>query len=103
LPKVAVSLAHLTDSFNQAFRYGQRAYRLQYRIELTEDMLDTWLHDAFMKKEFIDVYGSEAYREVEQDAVELFPAYVQHATTVLKNFFKLSELISSRRSRRRLP
>jgi hypothetical protein len=93
----------LTAGFNQAFRYGQHAYRLQYQIELTEDMLDTWLHDPFMKKEFIAVYGSKAYLEVEQDAVERFPAYARHATTVLKNFFRLSELISSRRSRRSFP
>ncbi len=93
LPKGAVSLAQLTDGFNQAFRYGRHAYGLQYHINLTEDMLDRWLHDACLKKEFIDAYGSEAYRKVEQEAIQLFPTYAQHANTMLKNFFRLSGLI----------
>jgi len=93
LPKGAVALAHLTDGFNQAFRYGQHAYGLQYHVELSENMLDGWLHDASLKKEFIDTYGSEAYRKVEQEAIELFPAYARHSMTMLKNFFRLSELI----------
>lgn len=93
LPSSAVSLAHLTDGFNQAFRYGQHAYGLQYHVELTEDILDTWLHDASMKKEFIYTYGSEAYEKTEREAVELFPTYARDSSIMLKNFFKLSELI----------
>ncbi|HYL42556.1 MAG TPA: type 1 glutamine amidotransferase [Ktedonobacteraceae bacterium] len=93
LPKGAVSLAQLTDGFNQAFRYEQHAYGLQYHIDLTEDMLDTWLHDASLREEFIDTYGSEAYRKVEQEAIQLFPTYAQHVNTLLKNFFRLSGLI----------
>jgi GMP synthase-like glutamine amidotransferase len=93
LPTDAVSLAHQTNGFNQAFRYGQHAYGLQYHVELTEDMLDTWLHDPSLKKEFIETYGSETYRKVEQEAVELFPRYAQHSSIMLKNFFRLSGLI----------
>jgi GMP synthase (glutamine-hydrolysing) len=93
LPRGAVALAHLTDGFNQALRYGQQAYGLQYHIELTEDMIDSWLHDPSMKKEFITTYGSEAYRRVEQQAIEYFPQYVEHSGIMLKNFFRLSRLI----------
>lgn len=93
LPTGAVSLAHQTNGFNQAFRYGQHAYGLQYHVELTEHMLDTWLHDPSLKKEFIETYGSETYRKVEQEAVELFPRYAQHSSIMLKNFFRLSGLI----------
>jgi GMP synthase (glutamine-hydrolysing) len=93
LPEGAVSLAHHTEGFNQAFRYGERAYGIQYHIELTEDLLDLWLHEPAMKKEFIEIYGLEAYEKTERDAVDLFPMYAQHATMMLKNFFRLSEVI----------
>jgi GMP synthase (glutamine-hydrolysing) len=93
LPKGAVSLAHHGQGFNQAFRYGQRAYGLQYHCELTEDLLDLWLHEPAMKKEFIEIYGLEAYEQTERDAVNLFPTYAQHATRMLKNFFRLSRVI----------
>jgi GMP synthase (glutamine-hydrolysing) len=51
LPEGAVALAHHIQGFNQAFRYGQHAYGLQYHIELTENMLDVWLHDPPMKND----------------------------------------------------
>jgi GMP synthase (glutamine-hydrolysing) len=94
LPEGAIALAHHTEGFNQAFRYGQHAYGLQYHVEITEEMLDTWLHDASLKKEFIDAYGIEKYRQVEQEAVELFPTYAQHSSILLKNFISLSGALS---------
>ena len=94
LPEGAVSLAYHTQGFNQAFRYGERAYGLQYHCELTEDLLDLWLHEPALKKEFIESYGIEAYEKTERDAVDLFPMYAQHSTRMLENFFRLSEVIS---------
>jgi GMP synthase (glutamine-hydrolysing) len=93
LPQGAVSLAHHTEGFNQAFRYGQRAYGLQYHCELTEELLDQWLHKPAMKKEFLETYGREAYERTEREAVDLFPIYAEHATLLLTNFFRLSEVI----------
>ena len=43
---------------------GKRVYGLQYHVELTEDMLDAWLHEPVLKKEFIETYGIEAYERV---------------------------------------
>ena len=80
MPEGAVALAHHTEGFNQAFRYGQRAYGLQYHCELTEEMLDDWLHEPALKKEFLDVYGREAYERTERDAVDLFPTYAEPTT-----------------------
>ncbi len=93
LPRGAIEIAHQTNGFNQGFRYGERAYGLQYHIELTEDILDRWLHDPSMKREFIDTYGIETYRKAEREAVELFPTYAEHASLMLQNFFRLSEVI----------
>jgi GMP synthase (glutamine-hydrolysing) len=93
LPRGAVALAQLSDGFNQALRYGERAYGLQHHIELTWDMLDAWLHDSSLKHEFIAAYGKETYRKVEREAVELFPQYAQHSSIMLRNFFRLSRLV----------
>lgn len=93
LPQGAVSLAHHSEGFNQAFRYGERAYGLQYHCELTEELLDCWLHEPALKREFLEVYGQEAYERTEREAIDLFPTYAEHATRMLTNFFKLAEVI----------
>lgn len=93
LPQGAVSLAERTQGFNQAFRYGERAYGLQYHCELTEEMLDLWLHEPGLKKEFIEVYGLDTYERTEREAIDLFPLYAEHTTRMLKNFFRLSDVI----------
>jgi GMP synthase (glutamine-hydrolysing) len=93
LPHGAVELACHEDGSNQAFRYTQRAYGLQYHLEPTEEMLDEWLHTPSWKQVIIDTYGIDAYHRIERDAVELFPAYAQHASSVLKNFLSLSALL----------
>jgi hypothetical protein len=56
------------------------------------DVLNTWVHDPSLKKEFIGTYGIEKYKLLEHEAVDLFPTYAQHSTTMLKNFFSLSGL-----------
>ena len=93
MPLGAVSLAYHEDGANQAFRYLDSAYGLQYHIELTEAMLDLWLHDPSLKKEFIDEYGTERYEQVEREAVELYPTYASHAQTLVENFLRISKLI----------
>jgi GMP synthase (glutamine-hydrolysing) len=93
LPVGAVSLAHHEDGSNQAFRYLSHAYGLQYHVELTEEMLDVWLHDPSSKKEFIDAYGTGQYKKVEQEVAQLFPTYARHSRILLENFLKISKLI----------
>ncbi|GCE25467.1 GMP synthase [Dictyobacter alpinus] len=93
LPHGAVSLAHHEDGANQGFRYLNSAYGLQYHIELTEEMLDQWLHDPALKQEFIAAYGIEQYEKVEREAVELYPTYASHAQILVENFLRLSMLI----------
>ncbi|MBV9258259.1 MAG: type 1 glutamine amidotransferase [Ktedonobacteraceae bacterium] len=93
LPEGAIALAHHIDGSNQAFRYGRHAYGIQYHVELTEDMLNTWLHDLTLKNEFIGEYGAEIYKKVERDVSHLFPTYAQHSRTLIENFLHISKLI----------
>jgi GMP synthase (glutamine-hydrolysing) len=43
LPSGAIHLARSRDCENQAFRYGRRAYGLQFHLEMTATMIDEWL------------------------------------------------------------
>jgi GMP synthase (glutamine-hydrolysing) len=43
LPREAVHLAESPQCHHQAFRVGQRAYGLQFHIEMTAEMVDDWL------------------------------------------------------------
>lgn len=43
LPAGAVRMAGSADYPNQAFRVGRRAYGLQFHLEVTRDLLATWL------------------------------------------------------------
>jgi GMP synthase (glutamine-hydrolysing) len=43
LPQGAVQLARGKSCENQAFRYGKCAYGLQFHLEVTAPMIDTWL------------------------------------------------------------
>lgn len=78
---------------NRAFRYGRRAYGLQYHIELTEAMLHTWLTEPILKQEFIDVRGLAAYEEIEREAPVKYPHYRRHSRMLIKNFFRIAELL----------
>lgn len=49
LPPGAIRLAYSTLYENQAFKYGDRIYGLQYHIEVTEDIVKDWFHEDFDK------------------------------------------------------
>ena len=43
LPRGAVQLARSAQCENQAFRFGEAAYGLQFHIEVTAEIIDSWL------------------------------------------------------------
>lgn len=60
LPAGAVHLAASTTCAAQAFRYGQRAYGLQFHLEVTEPIIERWLDEPAGREElaaldYIDV------------------------------------------------
>ncbi len=73
LPHGSIELARHQDGSNQSFRYLERAYGIQYHIEITEHMFDEWLHIPSLKKEFVDAYGIERYNQTEQEFGQLYP------------------------------
>ncbi len=77
----------------QAFRYGRRAYGLQYHIELTPDTLTNWLAASFARDEAIQALGEKGYNSIEQTRTKLYPIYKSHTAILFRNFLRLSQLI----------
>ncbi len=57
LPKGAVRLASSPLCQEQAFRYGDRAYGLQFHVEVTEAMIRAWMHTPANKAELASLQG----------------------------------------------
>ena len=51
IPRDAVHLASSPDCTNQAFRYGDNVYGLQFHLEVDEPMILRWLHNPSMAGE----------------------------------------------------
>jgi GMP synthase (glutamine-hydrolysing) len=94
LPADAILLATHANTKNQAFRYGRRAYGLQYHIELDEDTLNFWLYEPSLKESIIEVMGLEAYQAIDQERPLSFPLYQQHTVLLFENFLRICDLIA---------
>jgi len=51
IPKSAVHLVSSADCANQAFRYGDKSYGLQFHMEVDEPMIHRWLNVPSLKAE----------------------------------------------------
>ena len=92
LPVGATLLATSDTTENLAFRYGLRAYGLQYHIEIDDNTLDTWLYDPECKQSVLERHGMQIYTATEQDRATLLPVYHQHSRIIIENFLRISEL-----------
>jgi GMP synthase (glutamine-hydrolysing) len=63
LPAGAVHLARSPLCANQAFRFGQRAWALQFHLEMTPAMVDDWLQGGADEVEQTDYIDSQAIRQ----------------------------------------
>lgn len=93
LPVTSILLASNSCAPNQAFRYGQRVYGLQYHIEVTPEILTRWL--ASLQPGEV----SEAGTQLEQAQANLdtyveahFPNYRTHSRQLIVNFLRISGL-----------
>jgi GMP synthase (glutamine-hydrolysing) len=92
LPGGSVRLATSENTLNQAFRFGRRAYGLQYHIELTPAMLDTWLRYPAYRQEIIKIMGPDWPDLVEKERLTLYPILREHSRIVFENFLKIGGL-----------
>ncbi len=68
IPKGAQLLAESESCPNQVFRFGKNAYGMQFHIEVTPNMIETWINQ-YAKEEIAEVDGKnmliEAYKRNE--------------------------------------
>lgn len=92
IPSGGVQLATSENAPNQAFRFGRRAYGLQYHIELTPDMFHTWLRYLLQDQEVVNTLGPDIGGRIEREQSECYPIYRDHSRIVFENFLKISGL-----------
>lgn len=93
LPAGAVRLMTSEKTENQAFRYGRNAYGIQYHIELTPMMLDTWLHEPSLKQEIVGTLGSDEYKRIMSERPQYYSLYKEHTRVMFENFLRIGGLI----------
>ena len=93
IPPGAVRLATSEKTENQAFRYGRNAYGIQYHIELTPTMLNTWLHEPSLKEEIVNAVGSNEYERIMSERSQYYALYKEHTRAMFENFLRIGGLI----------
>jgi len=69
IPDGAVHLASSPDCRNQAFKYGDHVYGLQFHLEVDEPMIRRWLHTPVNARE-IEALGGQAFIDRVQQETE---------------------------------
>ena len=93
IPPGAVRLATSEKTENQAFRYGRNAYGIQYHVELTPAMLDTWLQEPSLKEEIVNAVGNSEYERIMSERPQYFALYQEHTRVMFENFLRIARLI----------
>ncbi len=93
IPSGAVRLATTEKTHNQAFRFGQHAYGIQYHIELTPTMLDMWLQEPSLKEEIVAALGEKEYERIMSERSQYYVQYKEHTRIMFENFLRISRLI----------
>lgn len=93
MPPGAVRLATSEKTENQAFRYGRNAYGIQYHVELTPTMLDTWLHEPSLKEEIVNALGTSEYERIMRERPQYYTLYREHTRVMFANFLRIARLI----------
>jgi GMP synthase (glutamine-hydrolysing) len=93
LPRDSTLLASSETTTNQAFRYGRRAYGLQYHIELNSDLFDLWLGHPSFKAAIRDSVGIDALARIELERHTRYDTYRHHTRILFENFLTIGNLL----------
>jgi len=92
IPSGGVRLATSGNAPNQAFRYGRRAYGLQYHIELTPDIFHDWLQYLPSDLEVVNALGPDVSVRLEQEKSLYYSTFRNHSHIMFENFLKICGL-----------
>jgi GMP synthase (glutamine-hydrolysing) len=97
LPAGAVHLASTPTCPNQAFRFGDRAYGLQFHLEADEHLIQRWLHVPEYRAEAEHAGPAHHFEHILRDT----HAHASHAQTLSERVFgEFIELLGWRRRMR---
>ena len=82
IPSGALALASSAGCANQAFRYGQRAYGLQFHPEVTPALLDDWIDAA-------PYLGPEDRRALRAHFASRYETLREQMDCLMENFLRL--------------
>lgn len=100
VPGTAVKLAASDLTENQAFRYGDKVYALQFHLEVDEGSLEGWLKVPFMRDELVDTHGGSAHDAIMTRSRIHLPRQKHLSDLVFGEFI---DLFGHRKTRKRLP
>ncbi|MBI5043845.1 MAG: type 1 glutamine amidotransferase [Nitrospirae bacterium] len=86
IPSGAVRLANSELFANQAFRYGKRAYALQFHLEVTEDIIKNWLKHG--EEELKPLKGIIDPKKIVEDNKKYIHGFEERGRIFYKNLFK---------------
>lgn len=90
IPEGGNLLAYSIPCFNQAFRFGENAYGLQFHIEVTPGMIELWF-EKYSEDEELKLIDKD---EIISFAEENYRAFLTQAEKILSNFLKIVDFIS---------
>jgi len=82
IPQNGVLLAESRKCKNQAFRIGENVYGLQFHVEVTDDMIRSWMNNKD---------GSAGFRRIMSDSKAVKEDFTKQAKNIFLNFKSLVE------------
>jgi len=100
IPDGAVHLASSPDCRNQAFKYGDHVYALQFHLEVDEPMIRRWLHTPVNAREIENLGGEAFVARVQRETEAHIGGSVSLGNEIFGEFLRL---FHSRPQRTALP
>ena len=96
IPKTAVPFASSKICPGQAFKYGGKAYGLQFHLEVDKAMIHRWLENPLNQKEMQESGGKFSTETIRQET----DLYIQHSMKLSRQTFqKFLELFPKKEKR----
>lgn len=83
IPQSAVHLARSNVCNSQAFRYGNKAYGLQFHLEVDEPMIKRWLENPINQEEILNSNGKFDLQNIQQQT----SLYIDHSLKLSRETF----------------
>lgn len=90
LPAETTVLASSPHCAVQAFRYGERAYGLQYHVEITGDTVDEWAAIPVYAAALEKALGEEALDVLREDVADRLASFGDDCRSLYRNFKRVA-------------